>query len=47
MKKKIAPLPKSAQFQNYEIYRFQILLAEIEDFNEDCVQILLKRFRTV
>ena len=41
MKKKLkmtinATLPKSAYFPNYERYRSQILVAQIEDFNEGC-----------
>ena len=30
----IVMLPKSAKFSNYEIYRFQIMVAQIKDLNE-------------
>ena len=33
----IATLPKSVQFPNYQRYRSQILIAQIEDMNKDCV----------
>ena len=33
----IAALRKSAQFQNYQRCRSQILIAQIEDLNENCV----------
>ena len=32
----IATLPKSAYFPNYQRYRSQILISQIEDLNEDC-----------
>ena len=35
----IATLPKSALFPNYQIYRPQILIAQIENLNEDCDKI--------
>ena len=35
----IAMLRKSPQFSNYQRYRFQILIAQIGVFNEDCVKI--------
>ena len=36
----MAKLPKSAQFPNYQIYQFQIFIAQIKDLNKDCVNIL-------
>ena len=35
----IVTLPKSAWFRNYQRYRSQIKIAQIEDLNEDCVKI--------
>ena len=35
----IVTLPKIAQFSNYRRYRSQILIAQIEDFNEACIKI--------
>ena len=35
----IATLAKSALFPNYQRYRSEILLAQTEDLNEDCVKI--------
>ena len=35
----IATLLKSALFPNYQRYRSQILIAQIEDMNKDCVKI--------
>ena len=34
-----AMLPKSAQFPYYQRYRSKYLIAQIEDWNEDCVAI--------
>ena len=36
---KITTLPKSALFLNYQRYRSQMLIAQIEDFNGDCNKI--------
>ena len=35
----IATLPKNEKFPNCQRYPSQILLAQIEDLNEDCVKI--------
>ena len=35
----IATLPKSAQLPNCQRCRAQIMIAQIEDFNEDCINI--------
>ena len=35
----IATVPKTAQFPSYQRYRFQILIAQIEDWNKDCIKV--------
>ena len=35
----MATLPKNVWFPNYHRYQFQILIAQIEDLNKDCVPI--------
>ena len=34
----IATWPKTAYFPNYQRYRSQILIAQIQDLNEDCIK---------
>ena len=36
----IATLRKSTLFPNYQRYQIQVLIAQIEDWNVDCVSIL-------
>ena len=42
----IATLSKSARFPNNQSYRSQILLAQIEYLNEDCIHIYVPIFYT-
>ena len=37
---KISMLQKSALFPNYQKYQSQILMTQVEDSNQDCVNIL-------